>query len=124
MALAALVGGCGVDVDVPDVGFDAPHDRATFIVDGQRTTIAQSGSATVSIGGAPQLDHDGPIGCRGRYFTSDDPELYFHWTGEHAYLLRYSTLYRFGAPHRSGGRLVWNRDFGGHEITVIANCPR
>ena len=36
---AAALAGCGV----PAPDFEAPHDRATLIVNGQRTTVAQSG---------------------------------------------------------------------------------
>jgi len=122
-AVAAIgLAGCGgVSIDIPD--FEAPHDRMTLIVDGQRTTVAQSGSVQVQIGGVPQLSYSGPLGCKGRYFTDSDAEIYFKYDAHRAYLLRNSTLYRFGKPHRAGGQLIWSDDFGGTKVTVLVNCP-
>jgi hypothetical protein len=122
-AVAALVlAGCGgVGIDIPDI--EAPHDRMTLIVDGQRTTVAQSGSVKVQIGGVPELSYDGPLGCEGRYFTDSESDIYFRYDARRAHLLRGSTLYRFGPPRRAGGQLVWADDFGGTKITVLVNCP-
>ncbi|MDX6583123.1 MAG: hypothetical protein QOI10_2307 [Solirubrobacterales bacterium] len=121
-AVLALAGCGGVDINIPD--FHAPHDRATFIVDGERTTVAQSGSVSVQIGGVPELSYSGPLGCRGRYFTDDESDLYFRYSARDAYLLRYDTLYRFaGPPHHAAGQLVWSNDFGDHKISVLTNCP-
>ena len=121
---AALVCGCGPDVDISIPSFSAPHDYLTLIFNGQRTTVAQSGSVSVQISGAPELNYDGPLGCKGRYFTDSDGDFYFHWGPQSAALLRYDTLYRFdGPPHSAGGQLIWNQDFGGDRITLLANCP-
>ena len=121
-AAAVLLCGCGPDISIPS--FSAPHDHLTLIYNGQRTTVAQSGSVSVQISGAPELDYDGPLGCKGRYFTDSDGEFYFHWGPRSAVLLRYDTLYRFaGPPHRGSGQLIWNQDFGGDRITLLANCP-
>lgn len=125
IATALALGGCGVDVpDIPDLAGSAPHDRMTVIFNGQRTTIAQSGSISVQIGGVPELSYDGPLGCKGGYFTDSESDLYFRYDAKRAFLLRYDTLYRFdGPPARAGGQLVWNRSFDGDRITVLANCP-
>jgi hypothetical protein len=117
----ALAGCGGVDVDIPD--FEAPRDRMTVIVDGERTTIAQSGSAEVEISGVPELGHDGPLGCDGRYFTDSESDVYFRYGPRRAYLLRFDTLFRFGAPERAGGQLIWSDDFDGRKVTVLVNCP-
>ena len=122
MGAALAVAGCGgVDIDIPDI--EVPDDRMTLIVDGQRTTVAQSGSVEVQIGGVPELSYDGPLGCKGRYFTDSDADIYFRYDARRAYLLRYSTLYRFGPPRRAGGQLIWTDDFDGTKVTVLVNCP-
>ena len=119
---ALALGGCGGgDIAIPD--FEAPHDRMTVIVDGQRTTIAQSGSVQVEISGVPELSYSGRLGCRGQYFTDSESDIYFRYGPRRAYLLRYDTLYRFGEPHRAGGQLIWSDDFGGSKVTVLVNCP-
>ena len=120
-AALALAGCGGVDIDIPE--FEAPRDRMTVIVDGQRTTIAQSGRVAVAIEGVPELSYDGPLGCEGRYFTDSEADVYFRYGARRAYLLRSSTLYRFGPPRRAGGQLVWNDGFGGVKVTVLVNCP-
>ena len=120
-AALALAGCGGVDIDIPDI--EAPHDRMTVIVDGQRTTVAQSGSVQVQIGGVPELSYSGPLGCKGQYFTDSDSDIYFRYGARRAYLLQHSTLYRFGPPRRAGGQLVWNNDFDGTKVTVLVNCP-
>jgi len=120
LAAAATLAGCGV----PDIDFDVPHDRATFIVNGQRTTVAQSGSISVQIGGVPELSYDGPLGCRGRYFADDDSELYFRYGPRTAYLLDGNQLFTFsGPPARASGGLVWSHRFGPDRVTVLVNCP-
>jgi hypothetical protein len=119
-AALALTGCAGVDI--PDL--QAPHDRMTLIVDGQRTTIAQSGSAQVQIDGVPQLSYNGPLGCEGRYFTDSESDVYFRYDAKQAHLLRGSTLYRYGPPRRVAGQLAWSDDFDGSKVTVLVNCPR
>jgi hypothetical protein len=120
---ALTFAGCGgVDIELPD--FDAPRDRMTVIVDGQRTTVAQSGSVDVRIDGVPELSYSGPLGCKGRYFTDSESDVYFRYDARRAHLLRLSTLYRFGAPRRVAGQLAWNGDFDGSEVSVLVNCPQ
>ena len=118
IAALALAGCGGIDID-----FEAPRDRMTVIVDGQRTTIAQSGSVDVQIDGVPELSYSGPLGCKGRYFTDSESDLYFRYDARRAYLLRYDTLFRLGKPHRAGGQLIWSDAFGETKVTVLVNCP-
>jgi len=121
LAAVAIAGCGGVDIDLPEI--EAPRDRMTVIVDGQRTTVAQSGSVRVQIEGVPELSYDGPLGCEGRYFTDSDSDIYFRYDARRAYLLRQSTLYRFGPPRRVSGQLAWSDNFGGATVTVLVNCP-
>jgi hypothetical protein len=122
LTCVALVGCGGVNIDVS--GFKAPHDHATFIVNGERTTIAMSGSVSVQIDGVPELTYSGPVGCAGHYFVDDESDLYFRYSPRRAYLLRYDQLYTFqGPPIKAGGDIVWNQSFGSDKITVLANCP-
>jgi hypothetical protein len=127
-----MLAGCGAstpDITVPT--FPSPSaasgDAATFIVDGQTITIRQSGRATVSIGQAPQLDHSGPLGCKGRYFTGHLTEhigILLRYTAREAWLfIGNGALYHFGPPKRSHGRLVWQRSSGGRRVAVIVSCP-
>jgi hypothetical protein len=119
VASAALVGGCGVDVN-----FDTPHDHVTFIINGQQTTVAMDGTVSVQIDGVPELSYSGPAGCAGHYFVDDDSEIYFRYTAKRAYLLRGSRLYTFNEPPRRGGKdIVWSHTFGPDKITILANCP-
>jgi hypothetical protein len=123
-ALAFLtVAGCGgVNIDVS--GFKAPHDHATFIVNGEQTTIAMSGSVSVQIDGVPELTYSGPAGCVGHYFVDDESDLWFRYTPRRAYLLRGNQLYTFeGPPRKAGGDILWNETFGPDKITILANCP-
>jgi hypothetical protein len=117
------VAGCGgVNIDVS--GFKAPHDHATFIFNGEQTTIAMSGSVSVQIDGVPELSYSGPVGCAGHYFVDDESDLYFRYTAHKAYLLRYDQLYTFiGPPQKGGQDIIWNHTFGPDKITVLANCP-
>ena len=121
LAALALAGCGGLDIDLPDI--EAPRDRMTVIVDGQRTTVAQSGSVQVQIGGVPELSYSGPLGCKGQYFTDSDSDIYFRYDARRAYLLRQSRLYRFGPPRRAAGQLVWNDGFDGTKVTTLVNCP-
>ena len=129
----AGVTGCGVatpDVKVPTIGKlgNPPGDSATFVVEGQNLTISQSGRAQVSLGAAPQLDHDGPLGCRGRYFTghlTEHVRLFFSWSKRGAYLLvddASHRVYRFPAAKRRGKRLTWSRRFPDQRVSVLVSC--
>jgi hypothetical protein len=119
-AAALAIAGCG-GIDIPD--FEAPHDRMTVIVDGQRTTIAQSGSVDVQIDGVPEVSYSGPLGCPGQYFTDSESDIYFRYDAHEAYLLDVDRLYRFGKPRRVAGQLAWSDDFDGAKVTVLVNCP-
>jgi len=114
---ALALGGCG-DVEVP-------RDRLTVIVNGESTTIAQAGSVSVEIEGAPGLNYSGPAGCAGRYFTDAEGQTFFRYTGRRALLLDGDQLYRFdGPPREVPPNIVWHRTFGPDRVTVLANCER
>lgn len=134
VAAAALVAGCGVDtpnVSVPT--FPTPSgpnggDTATFVIGGQTISVTQSGTAQVSTG-AKQLDHDGPLGCKGRYFTghlTEHIKILFSYTKRGAYMLiGNGELYHFDQkPKHSHGSLVFDHDFGNRDIKVIVTCGR
>lgn len=53
-------------------GFTAPHDKLTVIFNGERATVAQSGTIKAEFGDVPELNYEGPIGCQGHYFDSGD----------------------------------------------------
>ena len=115
-ALAVLVlGGCA-SVEVPD-------DRVTFIVNGQGTSVAMTGSISVAIQGVPELTYSGPSGCAGQYFADPESDVYFRYTARRAYFLRGSRLYTFeGPPRRRGDLIVWSHTFGADRISILANC--
>jgi hypothetical protein len=99
------------------------------MVDGQTITIAQSGRASIAVG-TPQLDHNGPLGCRGRYFTGSFTEhidFFFHYSSRDAYFqigVTPAKVFHFRhAPKRRGGALVWDQTFGGRRAAVSVNCP-
>jgi hypothetical protein len=135
--LCAAVAGCGVstpDITVPTVPAGAfagagSGDSATFVVDAQTISVSQSGAASISNGGAPQLDHSGPLGCAGRYFTAHLTEhirIFFRYTARDAWMLiGTGELYHFPtAPKRHHGALLWDRSFpSGRHIAVVVNCP-
>jgi hypothetical protein len=117
-ALAACLTGCG------GVSFKTPHDHVTFIFNGERTTIAMSGTISVQIDGVPRLSYSGPAGCAGHYFADDDADTYFRYTPSRAFLLRGNQLYTFNQPpHKLGGDIAWGHNFGSDKVTVLANCP-
>jgi hypothetical protein len=138
LAAGTLFAGCGVDTPkVPTFAMpkggsgssSSPHgDTATFSIGGQVISVTQSGTAQVSTA-APQLDHDGPLGCEGRYFTGHLTEhvgLLFSYTRRGAYLLiGTSQLYHLPKPTQREGALVFARDFpdrGRIEVAVV--CGR
>jgi hypothetical protein len=135
---ALLAMGCGVDTSVHIPTFpsmptrssdDGPGDTASFQVgSGGSITITQSGRATVHNGGMTELDHDGPLGCKGRYFIGDYTEhirLFFRYTAHDAWMLiGTGHLFHFGKPPaRKHGALVWSRHFDGQPVRVTVNCP-
>jgi hypothetical protein len=118
LVAALALAGCGVG----DLHIDAPHDRLTVIVDGNRTTVAQSGSGSIQIDGVPEFNYSGPLGCKGRYFTDED--LYFRYSAKDAALLIGNQLYRFATgPRQVAGQMVWKRNFGPRRVEVLTNCP-
>ena len=114
-ALLAL-GGCA--------SVEVPRDRVTFIVNGEGTTVAMTGTISVAIQGVPELTYSGPTGCAGQYFADPESDVYFRYTARRAYLLRASRLYRFeGPPRRRGELIIWSHTFGADRISILANCP-
>jgi hypothetical protein len=137
LVAATLVAGCGADVPTVKVptfpaGFGGPGpggDTATFVVDGQTISEQESGSVSVSIPQAPQLTYSGPLGCRGRYFTghlTEHIDILFRYSGRGAWMfIGTGDLYRFPAPRRTQGQLVWSRAFPDRgRITVLVKCAR
>jgi hypothetical protein len=141
LALAALVlAGCGADFKAPSVPtFPTPSsghgsdgggggDVGTFLIDGQRITIQQSGTISVRVGGVPQISYTGPLGCKGRFFSGDVTEhirFYFRYTRHGAYLyVGNGSLYHFASPpKRSHGGLTWDDTFDGNHIAATVGCP-
>lgn len=115
-AAALVLGGCG-DVEVP-------RDRLTVIINGESTTVAQTGTVSVEIPDAPELDYSGPAGCAGRYFADSEGLTFFRYSPRRAFLLAGDQLYRFEeAPRQLGENIVWSRTFDADDVTVLANCP-
>jgi hypothetical protein len=85
------------------------------------------GTGTIHVDRAPPLDYSGPLGCRGRYFTTEYPggvPLDFRYSGHDAYLLALGRLYHLiGGPVRSGGGLLWSENVDGRRIRVTVFCP-
>jgi hypothetical protein len=143
MAVGALaLAGCGASVQVPSISFPTTTpsaagadtggggaDSATFhFPDGGTISVQQSGRATIS-GYGDALDHDGPLGCRGRYFTgdyTDDIRMLFHYTAHHADLgIGTHAVYHFkGAPTRVGHSLTWSHHFPDGTYGVTVRCSR
>ena len=114
LVLAVLLAGCA--------GIETPSDHATFIVNGEESSVAMDGTVSVSIPGAPELTYSGAAGCEGRYFT-DGEETYFRYTARRAFLLAGTQLYTFNEPPRQlGENIVWSHTFGPDKVTVLANC--
>jgi hypothetical protein len=128
-----VLAGCGTDVKTPSVpAFPAPGgahgDTATFLIDGQRVSITQSGTVSVRIDGVPQVSYSGPLGCKGRYFTghlTEHIEFFFHYSAHGAWLfVNNGALYHFpGPPKRSHGGLTWAKTLGGRHQVVTVGCP-
>jgi hypothetical protein len=106
----------------------AHGDTATFVIDGQRISITQSGTVSVRIGGVPQVSYSGPLGCRGRYFTghvTERIEFFFRYNAHGAYLfVNNGALYHFDSPpKRAHGGLTWAQTFGGRHQVATVGCP-
>jgi hypothetical protein len=101
-------------------------DSATFELKGARVDVTESGRAGVQVDGAPEMDYNGPVGCRGRYFTTEYPEgvqLAFRYSAHDAYLLQGSSLYHLGPPTQAGATLRWSETVGGGQLRVQVRCP-
>jgi hypothetical protein len=123
LVAAAALAGCG-DIDIDVSGFETPRDHVTFIINGEQSTVAMSGSVSVQIDGVPELTYSGSAGCAGHYFVDDEADTYFRYTARRAYLLRGTQLYTFQGPPRRGGKdIIWSHTFGPDKITILANCP-
>jgi len=101
-------------------------DAAVFSIDARTIDVRQSGTASIHLTDAPEVDHDGPVGCAGRYFDTHfvaGAPLLFRYGARDAYLLVGSDLYYLGEPpQRSGGQLVWDTTSNGHRIRVAVLC--
>ena len=124
LALAACAGNGGGSGSSVDYGHG---DTARFVIDGRTIAVTESGGASVDVPAAPELRHDGPVGCAGRYFTADfvaNVHMFFRYGSQDAYLLLGSDLYYLGEPpERHGGSLSWNTTSAGHQIQIQADCP-
>ncbi len=101
-------------------------DSATFELNGARVDVTESGSATVQVDGAPEIDYSGPVGCRGRYFTTEYPDgiqFDFRYSAHDAYLLQGSSVYHLGPPTQAGATLRWSETVGGTRLEVQVRCP-
>ena len=101
-------------------------DSATFELNGARIDVTESGRATVQVDGAPEIDYSGPVGCRGRFFTTEFPEgiqLAFRYSAHDAYLLQGSGLFHLGPPIQAGATLRWSETVGGVRLGVQVRCP-
>jgi hypothetical protein len=126
--VAALLVGCGGSGSSNHGSVTTGRgDAAVFTIDGRTVAVRETGTASVKVDGAPEIDHDGPVGCAGRYFTADftdNVRMMFRYGSQDAYLLVGSDLYYIGeAPERRGAQLEWNTTANGHQIDVRATCP-
>ena len=108
-------------------GAGASGDTATFDVRGRVISVTESGRATVHQDDAPPIDYSGPLGCRGRYFSTEDPyglPLDFRYSAHDAYLLSAGVLYHLATgPVRAAHELHWSANLGGAKIRVTVDCP-
>jgi hypothetical protein len=125
LAIAGVVAGCGSGGSGSVVL--GRGSAATFVINGRRIGVRESGTVSVSSTGAPQLNHNGPVGCSGRYFTANlDPavRIYFRYGSRDAYLLVGSELEYLGeGPTRTGGQLEWQTAINGQPVVVRVACP-
>lgn len=135
MLCACLSAGCGASApnrpavrsqaQIRQQAHSGGGDQIVLTINGQSFEARESGSEQVRVSGAPELDHDGPIGCRGRYFAVENGPFDFRYTAHEAWLLYQQTrLYTFGEPpHRRSGDLVWSAKFGADRVSVRVQCP-
>lgn len=101
-------------------------DTATFEIGGATVSVTESGTTTIHVDNAPEMDYNGPLGCGGRYFTTEFPEgieLDFRYSAHDAYLLQGAGLYHMGPPTRVGATLRWHENVGGDQLGVQVDCP-
>lgn len=125
IAFGVLLAGC-VHFTPPDFPTGAGEgDTATFVIDGNTSSVTESGTIRVSGTGTP-LDYSGPLGCDGMYFETDFTEnasLDFRYSAEAADMLIGSDLYHFDGPPTEGRRsLFWHQEFPGRDIAVTVSC--
>lgn len=125
LALAGIMAGCGSGGSGSvELGRGS---SATFVINGRTIGVRESGTVSVSSTAAPQLNHDGPVGCAGRYFTANlDPSarIYFRYGPEDAYLLIGSELEYLGEPPaRHGRQLEWQTTINNQPVEVRVSCP-
>jgi hypothetical protein len=125
LAIAMLVAACGSTTGSGVV--TGRGSQATFVINGRTIAIRESGTASVRSSAAPQLNHTGPVGCAGRYFTADlgsGARIYFRYGPRDAYLLIGSELSYLGeGPSRRGSDLEWQTTVQGQPVDIRLRCP-
>jgi hypothetical protein len=108
-------------------GAGARGDTASFDIGGRVISVTESGTATIQQDGAPPIDYSGPLGCAGRYFTTEDANglpLDFRYSAHDAYLLFAGTLHHLAVgPIRTAKALHWSASIDGARIGVTVDCP-
>ena len=126
VALVVLATACGGGVA------SGPSSTASFVIDGSKFQVAESGTINVSVHGAPALDYSGPLGCKGQFFHaaySPNYDLFFRYTAADAVLAYANDVYHFAkAPTNEKGELVWDAqvpDSSGarHHLVARVRCP-
>jgi hypothetical protein len=129
LAIAAMLGGCGPSIDVPDISVpNGKGDSATFQIGSFSTSVTQSGHINSVVDGVPQLTFSGDLGCKGHIFDasySDDIDMTFRYSSRDAYLLigNNDLNYLAGPPKKRAGALVWSSNVDGRYIAVTVHCP-
>ena len=107
-------------------GGGAGGDTASFDMHGNVISVTENGTATISQG-VPPIDYSGPLGCRGRYFDTEDDSgfpLDFRYTARDAYLLVGGLLYHLASgPVQAGRALHWSVNADGGTVRVTVDCP-
>jgi hypothetical protein len=134
LVCAALGAGCGGSSSnrpppsgtlngVGKASSPAGADRVVVVINGNRWDVRQSGSESVTFTHAPQMNHSGPLGCRGRYFDINQLPLVLRYTDHDASVLYGDHIYHFGVPpRRRGGALVWSGRFIDARVQVRVQC--
>lgn len=133
---ALALSGCGADIKVPTFPSfpdtttpSGSASTATFDFGrGGTTRISQSGSAVVHISDGSNLNHNGPLGCKGHYFLGNYTEhirYFFRYTARHGWLLidAGGQEQDLGRPKVVGKTLVWSDRSGQRPVRVVVDCP-